>query len=79
MDIITAVLDEIIETIKALKNGKAIVAYAVYLDWCGDVQKLKTRDYNAACDLFWREIEDAGFELYSGQDIRRYAGFQLAW
>ena len=79
MDIINIVLDEIIDTINALKIGNACAAYGMYLDFCGDAKKLKTRDYSAACDLFWRGIEDAGFELYCQNDLRRHAGFQLAW
>ena len=78
MDIINVVLDEIIATIEALRNGNAIAAYAMYLDWKGDVNKLNSRDYSAACALFWYGIEDAGFELYCENDLRRGA-FILAW
>lgn len=77
--IITLVLDEMISVIDSLKSGKALAAYGMYLDWVGDVNKLSRRDYSAACDLLWRGIDDAGFELACADDLRQHAGFQLAW
>ena len=76
---INTVIDEIIEIIDALKSGHALKAWAMYLDWVGDTINLNKKDYGASCDLLWRGIEDAGFEIYCSEDLKKNAGFQLAW
>ena len=78
-EIISIVLDEIIEIINALKSGHALKAWAMYLDFCGDVNKLSRRDYGAACVLMWDSIASAGFEIYCREDLKQHAGFQLAY